>query len=123
MKNVVIDYLTTKEVCEAIGIKANSTALLKRWIDNGKIKGAKKFGQSWAIPVEWVKAECLERGIDYKSVELQSNQVGVKLFDYIPLIDYVNGDKNQYDKLHAYIRYGKTNLDYIRFYNTYGVRK
>lgn len=120
MKNVVIDYVTPTEVCKIIGISTKSTPQITRWINSGKIKRYKRFGNSLAIPVSWVKSECSERGINWQGVELEEGEKGVSLDDYKPLMDYVEENKLNYSTIYHSLKDGKIE-DYIKFQSTYGL--
>ena len=122
MKNKVIDYVTPKEACKIIGISEGSAAQITRWINQGKIKGVKQFGNNKAIPVSWVKSECLERGINWQGVELEEGENGISLDDYKPLYECIR-DKKEYDRLHARLRRGTYKGDYIKFGNAFGLPK
>lgn len=122
MKNVVIDYVTPTEVCKIIGISTKSTPQITRWINSGKIKDHKRFGNSLAIPVAWVKSECLERGISWQGVKLKEGEKGVSLEDYTPLMEYVKENNLNYSTIYHNLKDGKTE-DYIKFQSTYGLPK
>lgn len=122
MKNKVIDYVTPTEACKIIGISPNSTPQITRWINDGKIKGTRQFGNNKAIPVSWVKSECNERGINWEGVELEDDETGVSLDSYIPLKDCIP-DEKEYGRLHARLRRGTYEGDYIRFGNAFGLPK
>ncbi len=122
MKNKVIDYITAEETCKIIGISVNSTAQITRWVNDGRIKGVRFFGNNKAIPVSWVKSECLERGINWQGVELEEGENGILLDDYKPLHECIS-DKKEYDRLHARLRRGTYEGDYIRFGNAFGLPK
>lgn len=123
MKNKVIDYLTIDEVCDAIGIKRNSKAQITRWIKDGRIAGAYKFSTNWAIPINWVKSECIARGIKYQEEENNDKQKQVKLKDYIPLIEVYKDDIKEYNRLQKQMIRNTYPDDYIKFGNAYGIRK
>lgn len=122
MKNKVIDYVTPTEVCEIIGISTKSTPQITRWINSGKIKGVKQFGNNKGIPVSWVKSECLERGIHWNGVELKEGEKGVLLNDYEPLIERIE-DKREYGRIHTQMKRLTFKGDYIRFGNSFGLPK
>lgn len=122
MKNKVIDYITAVETCKIIGISVNSTAQITRWVNDGRIKGVRFFGNNKAIPVTWVKSECNERGINWEGVELESDETGVSLDDYIPLKESTQ-DKNEYSRLHARLKRGTYKGDFIKFGNAFGLPK
>ncbi|WP_454206981.1 helix-turn-helix transcriptional regulator [Peptoniphilus sp. Marseille-Q6390] len=123
MKNKVIDYLTIDEVCDAIGIKRNSKAQITRWIKDGRIAGAYKFSTNWAIPISWVKSECIARGVKYQLEENDNKQKQVKLKDYIPLIEVYKDDIKEYNRLQKQMIRNTYPDDYIKFGNAYGIRK
>lgn len=123
MKNKVIDYLTIDEVCDAIGIKRNSKAQITRWIQDGRITGAFKFSKSWAIPVNWVKSECLARGISWHGVTLSESEHGVSLKDYYTVNEYCNKFNQSFGTVHSQISRGIFDGDYVRFDKSYGIRK
>lgn len=123
MKNKVIDYMTPTETCRAIGISESSVAQITRWVNEGRIKGAYRFGKALAIPVSWVKSECIERGIPFDGIELKGGDKGVSLDDYIPLIDYVKEKGINYGTFYARIKREQYKGDYIRFQTTYGLPK
>lgn len=123
MKNKAIDYTTTEEACVAIGIKVSSRVQLTRWIQEGRIPGAYKFGKTWAIPTSWIKSECNSRGIYYNGVKLESDERSVLLEDYEPLIEYSNRLDLSYGKIHFQLRSGIFKGDFIRFGTSYGIRK
>lgn len=122
MKNRVVDYVTPTEVCIIIGISPKSTPQITRWINEGKIKETVRFGNSLAIPVSWVKSECNERGISWQGVELENDETGVLLEDYIPLMDYVKENNLNYSTIYHKLKDGKVE-DYIKFQSTYGLPK
>lgn len=123
MKNKVIDYLTIDEVCDAIGIKRNSKAQITRWIKDGRIAGTLKFSTNWAIPINWVKSECMARGIKYQQMKMEENQKQAKLKDYIPLIEVYKDDIKEYNRLQKQMTRNTYPDDYIKFGNAYGIRK
>lgn len=123
MKNKVIDYMTIDEVCDAIGIKRNSKAQITRWIKDGRISGAYKFSTNWAIPVNWVKSECIARGVQYKPAEIGSTENQVKLVDFIPLIDVYKDNIKEYNKLQKQMIRNTYPNDFINFGSSYGIRK
>lgn len=123
IKNKVVDYVTPTEACQIIGISEKSTALITRWINDGKIKGTFKFGNNTAIPITWVKSECLTRNIDFKGIITENKQIPVSLKDYEPLINYAIGNNLNYATLHSQFKRGTFQGDYIRFGNAYGIRK
>ena len=122
-KNKVIDYLPPKEVCRIIGISTKSTAQITRWMKDGRIVGAFKFGKTIAIPISWVKSECLTRGIDWNGVQVEEDKIGVSLKDYEPLIDYAKKNNVGYGTIHNQITRGTFEGDYIRFDTSFGIRK
>ncbi len=122
MKNKVTDYLTIDEVCDAIGIKRNSKAQITRWIKDGRIAGAYKFGKTWAIPINWVKSECTARGIVFHEVELTSNENEVKLNDYISIDEFVRNKDVTYQKIYNDIIDGRIK-DFVRLGTSYGIKK
>lgn len=119
-KNKVIDYITIDEVCDIIGIKRNSKAQITRWIKEGKIKGAYKFGKTWAIPINWVKSECNSRNINWEGVELEENQIGVSLDDYADINDYAKKNNATYQKLYNDIVDGREK-NFLRFGQSFGI--
>lgn len=123
MKNKVIDYLTIDEVCDAIGIKRNSRIQITRWIKDGRIAGAYKFSTNWAIPINWVKSECIARGIKYQEEENNDKQKQVKLKDYIPLIEVYKENIREYNRLQQQMIRNTYPEDYIKFGSSYGIRK
>lgn len=122
-KNKVIDYLPPKEVCKIIGISAKSTAQITRWIKDGRIAGVYRFGKTVAIPTNWVKSECITRGIDWEGVQVEEGKVGVSLKDYEPLIDYAKKNNIGYGTIHNQITRGTFNKDFVRFDTSFGIRK
>lgn len=122
MKNVVIDYVTPTEVCKIIGISTKSTPQITRWINSGKIKGVKQFGNNKGIPVSWVKSECLERGINWQGVELKEGENGVSLNDYEPIYQMFKDEKER-SRVYDRLRRGTYKDDYIKFGNAYGLPK
>ncbi|MBU5669638.1 helix-turn-helix domain-containing protein [Peptoniphilus sp. MSJ-1] len=120
--NKVIDYLTPAEVCEVIGISKKSTPQITRWINEGKIPYYKQFGRNKAIPVSWVKSECLSRGIKWEGIQLKDNEKNVSLDDYEDLKKYAQNNNLTYDKLYNDIVNGKIK-NYIRFGNAFGLPK
>lgn len=123
IKYKVIDYVTPAEACTIIGISASSTPQITRWVNEGKIKGVVPFGKNKAIPVAWVKSECLERGINWEGVELKQDEIGVYLKDYIPIKEYCKNHSLIYINFNNQIARGYYNGDFIRFGNTYGLPK
>lgn len=123
MKNKVIDYVTPQETCTIIGISANSTPQITRWINEGKINGVIPFGNNKAIPVSWVKSECLSRGINWEGVKLEEGEVGVNLKDYEPISVIYKDDKKELNKIYMRMKRGTFDGNYVRFGNSYGIRK
>lgn len=121
MERIVIDYVTPKEACVAIGISPKSTPLITRWMNEGRIQGVKLFGKNKAIPVSWVKSECNSRGIPYEGVQLEPGQVGVSLNDYVPIKEYCKKNNLNYINFNNTIARGYYTGEYIRFGNTYGL--
>lgn len=122
MKNKVIDYVTTDDACDILGLKRSSKPQITRWIKDGRIVGAFKFGKTWAVPVLWLKSECIERGILFNGIELAINENEVKLKDYISIDEYIKGKDITYQKIYNDI-IDKRIDDYVRFGTTYGVKK
>lgn len=122
MKNVVIDYVTPTEVCKIIGISTKSTPQITRWINSGKIKGVKQFGNNKGIPVSWVKSECLERGINWQGVELKEGENGVSLDDYEPLGVKIDDEKERY-RIYSRLKRKTYKGDHVRFGNSFGLPK
>ncbi len=122
MKNKVIDYVTPREACKIIGIKESSAPQITRWINDGKIKGTKQFGNNKAIPVSWVKSECNERGINWEGVELGNDEIGVLLGDYVPINEKIEEQKERY-RVYNRLRRGTYEGDFIRFGNAFGLPK
>lgn len=122
MKNVVIDYVTPTEVCKIIGISTKSTPQITRWINSGKIKGVKQFGNNKGIPVSWVKSECIERGISWQGVELKEGEKGVSLDDYEPLGVKIDDEKERY-RIYSRLKRKTYKGDHVRFGNSFGLPK
>lgn len=122
MKNKVIDYVTPTEACKIIGISPNSTPQITRWINDGKIKGTRQFGNNKAIPVSWIKSECNERGINWEGVELESDETGVLLGDYVPINEKIDEQKERY-RVYNRLRRGTYEGDYIKFGNAFSLPK
>ena len=122
MKNKVIDYVTPTEACKIIGISPKSTPQITRWINDGKIKGTKQFGNNKAIPVAWVKSECNERGINWEGVELGNDETGVLLSNYVPINEKIDEQKERY-RVYNRLRRGTYVGDYIKFGNAFGLPK
>lgn len=122
MKNKVIDYVTPREACKIIGIKESSAAQITRWIQDGKIKGTRQFGNNKAIPVSWVKSECNERGINWEGVELEDDETGVSLDSYITLHEKIE-DETERSRTYDRLRHKKYEGDFIRFGNAFGLPK
>ena len=120
--NKVIDYVTVYEACKLIGISEKSFSIITQQAKANKIAGAKMFGKSWAIPIEWVKAECDRRGITF-DFRIEEDKKPVSLDDYIPLIDYVKQNNLKYGTIHNRIARGQYNGDWIRFHTTIGIKK
>lgn len=122
LRNKVIDYVTPTEACKIIGISEKSTPLITRWINQGKIKDVITFGKSKGIPINWVKSECNERGINWEGIKLEDGEVGVSLKDYEP----VNKIEQKYQVSHLAIRItrGQINSDYaVQFGRNWGIEK
>lgn len=119
----VVDYITPQEVCKAIGISEKSTPLITRWMNEGRIPGVYLFGKNKAIPVNWVKSECLSRGIKWEGVELKKGETGVSLKDYIPIKEYCKINNLKYMSLNNQISRGYYDGKFIRYANTYGLPK
>lgn len=122
-KYKVTDFVTPKEVCEIIGISEKSTAQITRWMNNGKITGVILFGKNKAIPVNWVKSECLARGISWEGIKLKNNEIGVSLKEYIPIKEYCKKNNLNYNNFNNKISRGYYDGEFIRFANTYGLPK
>lgn len=122
-KNIVVDYVTQSQACEIIGINKKSTPLINRWIKDGRIVGAFKFGKTIAIPIAWVKSECLSRNINFNGIELKPNEVGVSLKDYEPLIDYTKRNNLKYGTIHSQMTRGAFEKDFVKFDTSFGIRK
>lgn len=122
-KYKVIDYITPKEVCQIIGISEKSTPLITRWMNEGRIPEVYLFGKNKAIPVTWVKSECLSRGIQWEGVELKEGEIGVSLKDYIPIKEYCKKNNLKYMNLNNQISRGYYDGQFIRYANTYGLPK
>lgn len=121
-KNIVIDYVTPAEACRAIGISEKSTPQITRWINEGRIKGVLNFGNNKAIPISWVKSECLTRDIQFESIKLEDGQVAVSLNDYEP----VNQIEKKYKTSHLAVKImrGQINKDHvIQFGKNWGIEK
>ena len=123
MKNKVIDYVTPKEACKIIGISESSAAQITRWIQDGKIKNTKRFGNNTAIPVAWVKSECLERGISWQGVKLKEGEKGVSLDDYEPINARFKDDERKRSRTYDRMRHEKFEGDHIKFGNAFGLPK
>lgn len=122
-KYKVIDYLTPKEVCKFIGISEKSTPLITRWINEGKIKNVYLFGKNKAIPANWVKSECHERGINWEGIKLTTGEIGVSLKDYMPIKEYCKKNNLNYNAFNNRVARGYYQGEFIRFANTYGLPK
>lgn len=123
IKNVVIDYVTPQQACVMIGISAKSTPQITRWINEGRIPHTTKFGNNTAIPVSWVKSECLARDVEFRGVKLEDGQVAVSLKDYEPISKLYQSNKKELDRIYNRMRRGSFDGDFIRFGNSYGIRK
>lgn len=123
MKNKVIDYVTPTTTCQLIGIDEKSTPQIIKWIGEKRIAGAYKFGNNWAIPIRWIKSECLERGIEFQEIKLQNDEKGVSLKDYTPIREWATKNNVSHSKIHSQMKRGTFDGDYIRFGNAYGIRK
>ena len=123
MKNKVIDYVTPATTCEFIGISRKSISQISLWIKQKRIHGVYKFGNNWAIPISWVKSECIERGLSFQGVQLSNEEVGVSLNDYSPIAEIFKGNKLELDRTYNRMRSNTFNGDYIKFGNAYGIRK
>lgn len=123
IKNKVVDYVTPAEACKIIGISEKSTPLITRWINDGKIKGTFKFGNNTAIPIMWVKSECLSRNIDFQGIIIENKQIPVSLKDYKPISTIYKDNKKELDRTYSRMKRGTFQGDYIRFGNSYGIRK
>ena len=122
-KYKVTDFVTPKKVCELIGISENSIAQITRWMNEGRIPEVYLFGKNKAIPVNWVKSECLSRGIKWEGVELKEREIGVSLKDYIPVKEYCKKNNLNYNAFNNKIARGYYDGEFIRFANTYGLPK
>lgn len=122
-KYKVTDFVTPKEVCEIIGISEKSTPQITRWINEGRIPEVYLFGKNKAIPVTWVKSECIARGITWNGIKLESGEVSVSLKDYIPVKEYCANNNLNYNNFNNKISRGYYNGEFIRFANTYGLPK
>ena len=122
MKNKVIDYVTMNDATRILGLARSSSSQLSRWIKDGKIQGTFSFGRSVAIPVSWVKSECLERGISWQGVELKEGEEGVNLKDYLDISEWAELNNLTYSKVYNDIVNGRRR-DYIKFGVSYGLPK
>ena len=122
-KYKVTDFVTPKEVCKIIGISEKSTPLITRWMNEGRITGVYLFGKNKAIPITWVKSECIERGISWEGIKLNDGEVGVSLKDYIPVKEYCKINNLNYNNLNNKISRGYYKDEFIRYANTYGLPK
>lgn len=120
-KYKVIDYVTPKEVCKIIGISEKSIAQITRWMNERRIPEVYLFGKNKAIPVTWVKSECLSRGIKWEGVELKKGEIGVSLKDYIPIKEYCKINNLNYNAFNNRIARGYYEDEFIRYANTYGL--
>lgn len=75
----VVDYVTAQRLVEILDLKDYSN--FSRYAREGDIRGAKKFGKSWAFPIGYVKEEAIKRNIYYKP-SLNKGEIPVKLFDF-----------------------------------------
>lgn len=123
MKYKVIDYVTTLEACKILQLSKNSTGSITRKLQNGEIKGAYKFGKTWAIPIYWIKSECVSRNIYWIEKELKNDEKGVSLKNYIPIKEYCEKNKISYNVFNSQIARGYYDGEFIRFANTYGLPK
>lgn len=86
VKNVINKYYTSQEVAELIGVQSYTN--ISRRAKAGKILGAVKFGNTWAIPKSWVENEREKRGIAYPLGNRAKDEDNVvKLQDYISAVD------------------------------------
>lgn len=122
-KYKVIDFVTPKEVCKIIGISEKSTPLITRWMNESRITGVYLFGKNKAIPITWVKSECIERGISWEGIKLNDGEVGVSLKDYIPIKEYCKKNNLNYASFNNRISRGYYKDEFIRYANTYGLPK
>lgn len=123
IKYVVTDYVTPAEACKIIGISVKSTPLITRWINEGRIKGVLNFGNNKAIPVNWVKSECNNRNIQWDGVRLEPGQIAVSLEDFMPIVEYAKENSLNYSTFHSTFRRGTFKGDWIKFGNSFGIRK
>ena len=123
IKYVVTDYVTPAEACKIIGISERSTPLITRWINEGRIKGVLNFGNNKAIPVNWVMSECNSRGINWEGVKLEPGQIAVSLEDFMPIVEYAKENNLNYSTFHSTFRRGTFKGDWIKFGNSFGIRK
>lgn len=123
IKNKVTDYVTPAEACTMIGISASSTPQITRWINEGRIPNTIKFGNNTAIPIAWVKSECLARSVKFEGIKLKDGQVAVSLKDYEPISTIYQDNKKELDRIYNRMRRGSFDGDFIRFGNAYGIRK
>ena len=122
MKNKVIDYVTMNEATKILGLARSSSSQLSRWIKDGKIQGTLSFGRSVAIPVSWLRSECLERGISWNGIELEDGETGVNLKDYLDISEWAELNNLTYSKVYNDIANGRR-YDYIKFGVSYGLPK
>lgn len=123
MKYKVIDYVTPTEACKIIGISKGSTPFITKLVNEGRIKNTVKFGNNMGIPVSWVRSECNSRGIYWDGVELKEGEIGASLNDFEPIVDYAKRNNLKYSTLHSTFGRGTFKGDYIRFGNSFGIRK
>lgn len=122
MKNKVIDYVAMNEATKILGLARSSSSQLSRWIKDGKIQGTFSFGRSVAIPVSWLRSECLERGISWHGIELEDGETGVNLKDYLDISEWAELNSLTYSKVYNDIVNGRRH-DYIKFGVSYGLPK
>lgn len=122
MKNKVIDYVTMNDATKILGLARSSSSQISRWVKDGKIQGTFSFGRSVAIPVSWLRSECLERGISWDGIELEDGETGVSLKDYLDINEWAELNNLTYSKVYNDIVNGRRH-DYIKFGVSYGLPK
>ena len=116
-------YYTSQEVAELIGVKSYTN--ISRRAKDGRISGAVKFGNTWAIPKRWVEHERENRGICYPLENRAKNEDNVvELQDYISAVDVADRFGIHRANISYYIEKGWLDSKHtVLFGNVLGISK
>ena len=124
--NKVIDYMAPIDIARLFGL-VNYTNISNS-AKKGEINGAYKFGRSWAIPISWVKNECRNRGIYFVGIELEEDEIGVRvgvsLDDFYTINEVVEMTGEKLGTIMWELETGVIPESvHVVYYNTRGIKK